>query len=73
MYWIGQFQARLFAPEEIDYSINWVGGWMGPSGGLDMADNKKIPAHDRNQTSIVHFLGSQHTSWAVPPRVCIRN
>jgi len=46
----GQFHASTTSPPGKESpGAHWIGGWVGPTAGLDMLASRKIPASERNQ------------------------
>jgi len=43
MEWVVSFTHRPLYPRERTRGTHWIGGWVGPSAGLDTVVKRKIP------------------------------
>jgi hypothetical protein len=67
---------QLHAPASLDLGeeppdTHWIGGWVEPRAGLDVAKERKIPSAVGHRTPIQlssRFLPSQYTNWAIQAR-----
>jgi hypothetical protein len=43
----------LRASAALPHGTDWIGGWVGPTAGLDMVEKRKIPATGGNRNPVV--------------------
>jgi hypothetical protein len=55
-----------FTPEERASGTNWLGGWVGPSGGFDTVNKRRISCKSNPKPPVVEPVASRYTCWAMP-------